>query len=121
MPRPPFVLSPAFSPLWSRGAFLALLSWRLYLDGEDELQDRHGERYHSYADGRPCGNDGGCGAFVPVVGFQNDDISCWRQNSQKEKHLRMREQLVKVHARRIVCPSGECQHADAVNAHKHGA
>lgn len=120
MPRPPFVL-PLFSPLWSRCAFLALLSWRLYLAGEDELQDRHGERYHSYADGRPGGNDGGCSAFVPVVGFQNDDISCGRQNSQKEKHLRMREQLVKVYARRIVCPAGECQHADAVDAHEHGA
>ena len=33
MPRPPFVLSPAFSPLWSRRAFLALFSWRLYLAG----------------------------------------------------------------------------------------
>ena len=82
MPRPPFVLSSvfssAFSPVFSRHAFLALLSWRLCSTGEDELQDRHGERYHSYADDRPCGNDGGCGAFVPVVGFQNNDISCWR-------------------------------------------
>lgn len=120
MTRPPFVLPPVF-PFVVPGAFLALLSWRLYLAGEDELQDWHGERYHSYADDRPCGNDGGCGAFVPVVGFQNDDISCGRQNSQKEKHLRMREQLVKVHARRIVCPAGECQHADAVDAHEHGA
>lgn len=39
MPRPPFVFSPAFSPLWSRRAFLALLSWMPYLAGEDELQD----------------------------------------------------------------------------------
>ena len=97
-----------------------MLSW-LYLAGEDELQDWHGEGYHAYADDGP-GGDNGCGcSFVPVVGFQNDDISCWRQNSQKEKHLRMREQLVKVHARRIVCPAGECQHADAVDAYEHGA
>ena len=65
MPRPPFVLSPVFS----RRAFLALLSWRLYLAGEYELQNRYGERDHSHADGRPCGNDGGRGSFVPVVGF----------------------------------------------------
>ena len=97
-----------------------MLSW-LCLAGEDELQDWHGEGYHAYADGRPCGNDGGCGAFMPVVGFQNDDISCWRQNSQKEKHLRMREQLVKVHARSVVHPAGERQHADAVDAHEPGA
>lgn len=115
MPRPPFVLS----PLWSRRAFLALLSWRLCSTGEDELQDWHGERYHSQAD--DCsGGDNGCGcSFVPVVGFQNDDISCWRQDRKDEEHLRMREQLVEVHARRIVCPAGKRQHADAVDAHEH--
>lgn len=87
MPRPPFVLSPVFS----RRAFLALLSWRLYLAGEDELQNRHGERYHSYADDGP-GGDNGCGcSFVPVVGFQNDDISCWRQHSENKKYLWVRQ------------------------------
>ena len=91
MPRPPFVLSPAFSPMFSRCAFLALLSWRLYLAGEHELQDWHGERDHSHADDRPGGNDGGCGAFVPVVGFQNDDISCWRQHSENKKYLWVRQ------------------------------
>ncbi|CNJ24828.1 Uncharacterised protein [Mycobacterium tuberculosis] len=33
----------------------------------------------------------------------------------------MREQLVEVHARRIVCPAGKRQHADAVDAHEPGA
>ena len=78
MPRPPFVLSPVFSLVFSRRAFLALLSWRLYLAGEHELQDRHGERYHSHADDRPGGNHGGGGAFMPVVGFQDDDVGGWR-------------------------------------------
>ena len=93
MPRPPFVLSsvfsPAFSPVFSRSAFLALLSWRLCSTGEDELQDRHGERYHSYADDRPCGDDGGCGALVPVVGLKDHDIGGRRQDSQDEEHLRV--------------------------------
>ena len=99
MPCPPFVLpslfSPMLSPVLSRRAFLArlswrlcsaggsaqpeaLLSWRLCSVGEHELQDWHGERYHSQAD--DCsGGDNGCGcSFVPVVGFQNDDVSGWR-------------------------------------------
>ena len=37
MPRPPCCTR----------MFLALVSWRLCLAGEDELQNRHGERYHS--------------------------------------------------------------------------
>lgn len=37
MPRPPCCTR----------MFLALVSWRLCLAGEDELQDWHGERYHS--------------------------------------------------------------------------
>lgn len=76
MPRPPFVLPSAFSPMLS--PVLARLSWRLCSVGEHELQDWHGERYHSQAD--DCsGGDNGCGcSFVPVVGFQNDDVSGWR-------------------------------------------
>lgn len=89
--------------------------------GKYELQNRYGERNHSHADNRPGGNDGGCGAFVPVVGFQDDNVRGWRQDRQDEEHLRMREQLVEVHARRIVCPAGERQHADAVDAHEPGA
>ena len=94
MPHPPFVLPSVLS----RRAFLALLSWRLCSVGEDELQDRHGERYHSQAD--DCsGGDNGCGcSFVPVVGFQNDDISGWRQHSEDKKYLRVCQELVEMHS-----------------------
>lgn len=43
MPRPP-CCTRMFLALVS---LEALLNWRLYLAGEDELQDWHGERYHS--------------------------------------------------------------------------
>lgn len=89
--------------------------------GEHELQDWHSKRNHSHADNRAGGNDRGCGTLVPIVGLQNHDIGGRRQNSQDEEYLRVREQLVKVHARRIVCPVGERQHAEAVGAHEYDA
>ena len=70
MPRPPCCTL----------MFLALVSWRLHLAGEDELQDRHGERNHSHADDCPGSNNRSGSALMPVVGFQNHDIGGWRQN-----------------------------------------
>ena len=69
MPRPPFAV-----PACVRSSSA----------GEYELQDWHGERNHSHADDRPGGNHGGCGAFVPVVGFQDDDVRGWRQDRKDE-------------------------------------
>ena len=67
-----------------------VLSW-LYLAGEYELQDWHGERYHSHADDSPGCNDGGCGAFVPVVCFEDYDVGGWRQHSENKKYLWVRQ------------------------------
>ena len=69
----------------------------------------------------PAAMTGGCGAFVPVVCFEDYDVGGWRQDRKDEEHLRMRQQLVEVHARRIVCPAGEREHADAVDAHEYSA
>ncbi len=81
MPRPPFVLSPVFS---------RRRSW-LYLAGEDELQDRHGERYHAYADDRPPAVRR-CASPARINDTHHNAPSDARATDQ-------------AHARRIVCPA----------------
>lgn len=68
---------------------LVVCSFRLRLTGERKLKNRHRQRDKTHADDRPCGNDGGCGALVPVVGLKNHDIGGRRQDSQNEEHLRV--------------------------------
>ena len=54
-------------------------------------------------------------------GFQNDDISCWRQNSQKGKAPADARATGQSACPQRRAPAGERQHADAVDAHEPGA